>query len=71
MSPCERCKRQAGRPGHLPPHEDLVAARANARVRDGAAYAYRCRQCGCTLVLRSPSREVPDYWALEGRAPSA
>ncbi|MCY0858021.1 hypothetical protein [Cupriavidus sp. D39] len=70
MLPCERCKRQAGRPGHLPPHEDLEAARANAAAQDGAPFVYRCRQCGFTMVLRSPSLEVPDYWALEDQASS-
>ncbi|KJK22502.1 hypothetical protein UB46_21405 [Burkholderiaceae bacterium 16] len=66
MLPCERCERQAGRPGHLPPHPDLEAARTDAPAVGGAAYVYRCRQCGHTMVLRSPSPEVPDYWALGG-----
>ncbi len=64
MLPCDRCKGQAGRPGHLPPHPDLEKAPGLSPREGATAHAYQCRKCGHMLVLQSPGRDMPDFWVL-------
>jgi hypothetical protein len=67
---CDKCEAQAGRPGYLPPHEDLVRGPVVPMSATATAHTYRCGTCGSRMVLWSPDMEAPDYWALdEGNLP--
>lgn len=62
MSLCALCLSQLDRPGYFPPHPKLVKS-ATLRTTSGeSSFAYRCRQCGETLLLTASNPEAPDRW---------
>lgn len=62
MSRCALCLSQLDRPGHFPPHPKLMKS-ATLRTASGEnAFAYRCLQCGETLLLGAADADAPDRW---------
>lgn len=67
---CDKCLAQDGRPGYLPPHQDLVPGPVVSASTNATAHTYRCGACGSRMVLWSPDLEAPDFWALDdGKLP--
>nr|WP_228771060.1 hypothetical protein [Cupriavidus sp. U2] len=62
MSLCGLCLSQLDRPGYFAPHPKLVKSETLRTTAGENAFAYRCRQCGETLLLTAADREAPDRW---------
>ncbi len=69
MSRCALCMGLADRPGHFPPHPRLVK-RGQVRMPTGQhAFAYRCEDCGQSLLLAAAHEDAPDRWVLADDIP--
>lgn len=59
---CDLCLSQLDRPGYFPPHRMLVKLATLRNTSGRNAFAYRCRQCGETLLLAAADLEESDRW---------